>query len=84
MRLHVEEEARHVGYAQLELRRMVPAMSDTGRQALARVLPDVLAISTRQMVFPSFWQADHDRIPKDDPRAGLWDEPKKRRAAAAA
>lgn len=71
MRIHVEEEARHVGYAQLELRRTVPRMSPAGRRRLGRILPEVLAVETRLMVFPSVWQARHDGVPRDDLRAAF-------------
>lgn len=71
MEIHVEEEARHVGFAQLELRRMVPRMSRSGRNALARLVPDTLAVSARLMLYPSAWQVRHDRIPMDELRVAV-------------
>ena len=69
MQIHVEEEARHVGFAQLELRRMVPRMSARRRAVLARMVPETLAISARLMLYPSAWQVRHDRIPIEELRA---------------
>lgn len=71
MEIHVEEEARHVGFAQLELRRIVPRMSPTGRRALARMVPETLAVAARLMVYPSAWQVRHDGIPIDELRAAV-------------
>lgn len=53
MAIHVEEEARHVGFANLELRRLVPQMSAAGRRRLARLIPEVLGIMVRLMLHPS-------------------------------
>lgn len=71
MTIHVEEEARHVGFANLELRRIVPEMSRAERRRLAAVIPEFLGIETRLMVFPSLWQRRHDGVPRDDARAAL-------------
>lgn len=51
--IHVEEEARHVSFANLELRRVVPEMATAERHALALAIPPVMGIMTRMMVFPS-------------------------------
>lgn len=55
MRIHVEEEARHVSYANQELRRRVPEMSAPQRQVLALVFPALLGVVARLMVHPSPW-----------------------------
>ncbi|MTV24944.1 diiron oxygenase [Nitriliruptoraceae bacterium ZYF776] len=64
MRIHVEEEARHVGFANLELRRLVPRMTDQGRRVLARLVPETLGIEARLMLYPSPWQVRHEQVPK--------------------
>lgn len=69
MRIHVEEEARHVGFANLELRRIVPQMSDRGRRALARLVPETLGIEARLMLYPSPWQVRYERVPIADLKA---------------
>lgn len=71
MEIHVEEEARHVGFAQLELRRTVPRLPSARRQALARLVPETLAITARLMLYPSPWQIRYDRVPTDQLRAAF-------------
>ncbi len=69
MAIHVEEEARHVGYANLELRRRVPQMTPRGRRGLARVLPEVMGLMARLMVYPTPWQVSYEDVPRDDLKA---------------
>lgn len=79
--IHVEEEARHVSFANQELRRRVPALSTAGRHTLALVVPAVLAVMARLMVYPSPWLlAVHD-VPRGDISAAL-STPRARRVLA--
>lgn len=71
MRIHVEEEARHVAYANQELRRLVPRLPAWQRQAVALVVPLMLGVMARLMVFPSPWLVRHHRIPLADLRQAL-------------
>lgn len=66
--IHVEEEARHVSYANTELRRRVPRMSTTGRRLLALATPIVMGVGARLMVQPSPWLLRHNGISRDDAR----------------
>lgn len=68
MRIHVEEEARHVGFAQVELRRRVPRLSAARHRALARLVPETLAVAARLMIYPTPWQVRYDRVPVDQLR----------------
>ena len=67
--IHVEEEARHVSYANAELRRRVPAMSPRQRSVLALALPPVLGVMARLMVYPSPWLLRRLGVPDEDWRA---------------
>ena len=69
MAIHVEEEARHVGFANLELRRLVPQMSPAGRRALARLIPEVLGVMARLMVYPSPALLREHAVPRQDLKA---------------
>jgi hypothetical protein len=69
MRIHVEEEARHVAYANQELRRRVPRLPRWRRTVLALFTPVAMGIMTRMMVRPSPWQLRHDEVPHEDVRA---------------
>ena len=69
MRIHVREEARHVAYANQELRRSVPRLSRFRRFVLSVFTPIAMGVMTRMMVRPSPWQLRHDGVPKEDIRA---------------
>jgi hypothetical protein len=69
MRIHVEEEARHVAYANQELRRSVPRMSRWRRTVLALFTPVAMGVMTRMMIRPSAWQLRYDGVPHEDVRA---------------
>lgn len=64
--IHVEEEARHVSYANEELRRRVPTMRATGRHGLAVAVPGLLGIMARLMVHPTPWLRRTHDVPRDD------------------
>lgn len=66
LEIHVEEEARHVSFANLELRRIVPEMGTAERHALAVAIPPVIGIMVRMMVLPSRAVRDHLGIPPED------------------
>jgi hypothetical protein len=68
MRIHVEEEARHVAYANQELRRRVPRMPRHRRTALALFTPVAMGVMTRMMVRPSPWQLRYEGVPTEDVR----------------
>lgn len=78
MSIHVEEEARHVSYANQELRRRVPAMTRVRRLALSVAVPAVLAVMARLMVHPSRWLVAANDVPEDDVRAALHDPASRR------
>lgn len=69
MRIHVEEEARHVAYANQELRRRVPRMSALQRRVTALLVPPLLAVMARLMVHPSPWLVRREGVPRDQLRA---------------
>jgi hypothetical protein len=69
MRIHVEEEARHVAYANQELRRRVPRMSRWRRTVLALFTPVTMGVMTRMMIRPSPWQLRYEGVPEADIRA---------------
>jgi hypothetical protein len=69
MRIHVEEEARHVAFANLELRRRVPRLSRWRRFVLSVFTPMAMGIMTRMMVRPSPWQLRYEGVPNEDVRA---------------
>ena len=71
MRIHVEEEARHVAYANQELRRMAPRLRAWQRHGIAMVVPLMLAVMARLMVYPSPWLVRHNRVPYRDLRRAL-------------
>ena len=71
MRIHVEEEARHVAYANQELRRLTPQLKPWQRHGIALVAPLMLGMMARLMVFPSPWLVRHHRIPGRDLRQAL-------------
>lgn len=71
MAIHVEEEARHVAFANTEIRRLVPQMSETSRQALALAIPAVLTDMARLMVYPSRWLVRYYEVPRRDLRRAL-------------
>ncbi len=71
MEIHVEEEARHVSFANEEIRRTVPALSRRERQALALAIPPLLGVMSRLMVYPAPWLLDHYDVPRDDVRRVL-------------
>lgn len=64
--IHVKEEARHVSFANEELRRRVPAMSRRGRHALAMTIPAVLGVMARLMVHPTPWMLKVNGVPEHD------------------
>ena len=66
MEIHVEEEARHVAFANDEVRRLVPSMSLPERTALSLATAPLLGIMVRMMVRPSKWFVDHYDIPRRD------------------
>jgi hypothetical protein len=68
MAIHVEEEARHVSYANQELRRRVPQMSRPSRAALSVTVPPVMAIMGRLMTEPTSWLRRRWGIPSGDLR----------------
>lgn len=53
MRIHVTEEARHIGFAKSFLAKRVPGLGFVRRQILAGVTPLVLGIMAPLMVYPS-------------------------------
>lgn len=55
LEIHVEEEARHVSFANNELRRRAPAMGPVERFLLALLAPVLLARMARMMALPSGW-----------------------------
>jgi hypothetical protein len=69
--IHVEEEARHVSYANQELRRQVPTLRPPRRHALALLTPLVFAVGARLMVQPSPWLLAVNRVERDDVRAAF-------------
>jgi hypothetical protein len=64
MRIHVEEEARHVAYANQELRRLAPQLGAWQRHVAAMFIPLMLGVLARLMVFPSPWMRRHYGIPR--------------------
>lgn len=66
MEIHVEEEARHVAFANEEIRRMVPELSRLERRALALAVPAILRVMAPLMVFPSPWFVRHVDVPRKD------------------
>lgn len=66
LKIHVEEEARHVSFANLELRRLVPEMSATERHALALGVPPLMGIMARMMVLPSERMTNDLGVPARD------------------
>lgn len=79
--IHIEEEARHVSYANQELRRRVPEMGTLGRNALALAVPVVLGVGARLMVHPSPWLLASHGVTRDVARAAFR-EPESRRVLA--
>lgn len=68
MEIHVEEEARHVAFANEEVRRLVPAMARPQREVLAIAVATVMAIMVPMMVLPSPWLVDFYDVPRRDLR----------------
>jgi hypothetical protein len=64
--IHVEEEARHVAFANAEVRRIVPALSRRARQLLSMQIPLVLGIMVPMMNQPAPWLVKQYDIPKRD------------------
>lgn len=81
MRIHVEEEARHVAYANLELRRLAPRLSGWQRHAIALIVPLLLGVMARLMVHPSPWLVRHHRVPRRQLRTA-YRHPESRRLLA--
>lgn len=69
--IHVEEEARHVSFANTELRRIVPRLGRADREALAVAVPGVLRVMAPLMVQPTPWLVRHYNIPRRDLRQAL-------------
>lgn len=80
--IHIEEEARHVSYANHELRRQVPEMGLLGRHALALAIPVVLAVGARLIVYPSPWLLASHGVSREEARAAF-SHPESRRVLAA-
>lgn len=81
MRIHVEEEARHVAYANQELRRLAPRLSGWQRHAIALIVPLLIGVMARLMVYPSPWLVRHHKVPRRQLRAA-YRHPESRRLLA--
>ena len=81
MEIHVEEEARHVAFANEEIRRIVPALDPVSRHALSLAIPVVLGVMVPMMSRPAPWLIDHYRIPRRDLRRA-YSRPEARRMDA--
>lgn len=66
MEIHVEEEARHVAFANEEIRRMVPELGRAQKRALAVAIPVVLSVMAPLMVHPSPWLVHYYDVPRTD------------------
>ena len=64
MRIHVTEEARHIGFAKSFLAKRVPQLGWVRRQILAGVTPVVLGIMAPLMVYPSKKTIEDCDIPR--------------------
>lgn len=65
MRIHVTEEARHIGFAKSFLAKRVPALGPIRRRILGSVTPVVLAVMVPLMVQPSSRTVREVGIPRD-------------------
>lgn len=63
MRIHVTEEARHIGFARSFLTKRVPALGRVRRRILADTTPLVLGIMAPLMVYPAPATVRAHRIP---------------------
>ncbi|MCB0976259.1 MAG: diiron oxygenase [Acidimicrobiales bacterium] len=65
MRIHVNEEARHIAYARTVLKERVPALSRTRRYLLSLSVPFVLSIMVPLMVDAPGQLAKHHGVPSE-------------------
>ncbi len=63
MKIHVTEEARHISFARNSLRHDVPRMNKVEKFVLSILVPILMAIMVRLMVFPSFKFIRDNKIP---------------------
>jgi len=80
--IHVTEEARHLSFARLFLRRHVPRLTPFRKRLLRVRTPLILGQLSRQMMQPSRQVVDRYGIPRDVLRAAYRDNPEHRRRVA--
>jgi P-aminobenzoate N-oxygenase AurF len=80
--IHVTEEARHLSFARLFLRRHVPRLSPLRKRMLRVRTPLILGQMSQQMMQPSRQVVERYAIPRDVVRAVYRDNPVHRRRTA--